>query len=76
MKAYNYDSSTIKVEMNNCLIIIKQGPIDTKGKSVTSIQIIPDSNAGEPINIRLGDSTNTKVITSKKKSNESKNSNI
>ena len=76
MKAYNYDSSTIKVEMNNCLIIVKQGPIDTRGKSVTSIQIIPDSNVGEPINIRLGDSTNTKVITSKKKSNESKNSNI
>ena len=67
MKAYKYDNSTIKVEMDNCLVVIKQGLTDTKGRAVTSIQIIPDNYAGEPINKRIGGSANVRVITLKKK---------
>ena len=67
MRSYKHDSNTIKVEANNCLVVIKENLTDMKGRNVTSIQIIPDNYAGEPKNIRVGAKPNVRVITLKKK---------
>lgn len=67
MKGYKHNSNTYKVETDNALIIITNNLTDRKGRNVTSIQIIPDKYAGEPKNIRIGGSSNIRVVTLKTK---------
>jgi hypothetical protein len=67
MRAYKYNKRTYKVETKNALIVIEDNLTDMKGRNVTSVQIIPDSYAGENKCIRVGGSANVRVITLKKK---------
>lgn len=69
MKGYKYDKNTFKVEASNCLIIITDNLTDIKGRNVVSVQVKPDSYAGEPKNIRIGGCANVRVITLKTKKN-------
>lgn len=67
MKIYKIDKYTIKIEADNCLIIIKEKLLDRLNRPITSIQITPDKYTGEKKNIRVGGCNNIKVITLKKK---------
>lgn len=67
MISYKTDKNTIKVEAENCIVIIKEKLCDIKGRPVTSIQILPDHYSGERKNIRVGGCSNIRVITLKKK---------
>ena len=66
MKSYKQNGN-LKVECDNCVIVIREGLSDTKGRPVTSVQIIPDKYVGERKNIRVGGCANVRVITLKKK---------
>ena len=63
MKAYKFNKNCLKIEADNCLIIITEKLIDTKGRPVTSIQVIPDKYVGERKNIRIGGCGNIRVIS-------------
>jgi hypothetical protein len=39
----------LHIEAKGCIVNITEGLPDRKGRSVTSIQIIPDKYAGEPV---------------------------
>lgn len=67
MRAYKYDKNTVKVETSNCLIIVTDNLTDRKGRNVCSIQIKPDNYAGDNKCIRVGATSNVRVITLKKK---------
>jgi len=66
MKSYKLDKNKLKIEANNCIIIVTEGLSDVKGRNVTSISVKPDRFAGENKNVLRGLS-NTRVVTLKKK---------
>ena len=53
------------IEVEGCIINIRTGLTDRKGRKVTSIEILPDDHAGERI-WRLYGSTNNRVIQLKR----------
>ena len=66
MKIYRIDKTTLKIEANNCIVIVKECLNDIKNRPVTSIQVIPDRYIGERKVVRRGPA-NVRVITLKKK---------
>ena len=67
MKAYKINKYVMKIECDNCLVIIHEALTDSKGRPVVSIQINPDDYAGENKNKRVGGCGNVRVITLKTK---------
>lgn len=57
----------LHIEAEGCIVNITEGLTDRKGRSVTSIQIIPDRYAGEPVHKVVPKVHNVRVITLKKK---------
>ena len=55
----------LHIEAKHCIINIYEGLTDTKGRSVTAIEIIPDNYAGESKKKVIG-SEYTRVIELKK----------
>jgi len=64
---HNLDPHIIKIEADNCLVIVKDKLQDKLGRNVTSIQIIPDKYVGSNKVIRVGGKENIRCITLKKK---------
>jgi len=64
---HNLDPHTIKIEADNCLVIVKDKLQDKLGRNVTSVQIIPDKYVGGNKVIRVGGCANVRCITLKKK---------
>jgi hypothetical protein len=67
MTFYRVDPTTIKIEADNCLVIVKDKLSDRFGRNVTSIRIISDKYAGSNKVIRVGGCENIRCITLKKK---------
>lgn len=57
----------LHVEAEGCIVNITEGLTDRKGRSVTSIEIIPDRYAGEHQWKRVGGCANVRIIQLKKK---------
>jgi len=64
---HNLDPHTIKIETDNCLVIVKDKLQDKLGRNVTSVQIIPDKYVGSNKVIRIGGKENIRCVTLKKK---------
>ena len=47
-KPYYKIANGYHVEVEGCIVNIREGLHDTRGRKVTSIEIIPDRYAGEP----------------------------
>ena len=57
----------LHIEAEGCIVNIIEGLSDRKGRSVTSIQIIPDKYSGEPVHKVVPKVHNVRVIALKKK---------
>ena len=57
----------LHIEAEGCIVNIREGLTDMKGRTVTSIEIIPDNYAGEPIWRVYPGKHNTRVVQLKKK---------
>jgi len=56
----------LHIEAEGCIINIRQELHDGLGRQVTSVEIIPDKYAGEPVHKLVG-CRNNRIITLKKK---------
>jgi len=56
----------LHIEAEGCIVNIRQGLTDRLGRSVTSIEVLPDKYAGEP-KWKLYGLSNTRVVKLKSK---------
>lgn len=56
------NDDTLHVETPNGIVNIRAGLTDMRGRSVDSIQIIPDNYAGENKVVRVGGCPNVRLI--------------
>lgn len=63
---YLQEQKCLHVEAEGCIVNIRQGLYDKKGRRVTNVEIIPDEYAGERL-WRLWGSRNNRIIQLLKK---------